>query len=394
MTSTIRPLVGLLPGTAANGLLEELLEQVCAALQISDTHYERAVQHYEAAGRWLGEDGSPLAAHNPRIYPQGSMALQTTTRPWTDEDTFDLDFVLELDAPSEDPMRLYRMVEQRLLEHGTYATLLERKRRCLCLNYTEDGGVFHMDILPAREDVVRAGTCIEVPDRKEPKKWQPSNPLGYIAWFDARAERGVLLERAEQAPLPDNAPAHAKAVLRRAVQLIKRRRDLVFRNRREDAPRSVLLTTLAGTHYHGQLDVASALLAILEGIALEIRMAAPARITVCNPTNTDERFCESFKTHAQYRLFVEFVEQFREEARELLRVTGLPKLQAALGSMFGEKVTRRVLNEYASRVNTDRQDGTLRVEQRGGPATIQQVSVRAGTVGSGIVVPKNTFFGE
>ena len=387
--------VPLQPTPASSALLDELLGQVCDALQISTTQYQRAVEHYEAVGRWLGDEETPLAKYNPRIYPQGSMVLQTTTRPWTDEDTYDLDFVLEMDAPDADPMTLYGMVERRLLQHGTYGKLLERKRRCLCLNYTEDDGVFHMDILPAREDVVRTttckiGRCIEVPDRIERECWQPSNPLGYIAWFHTRAERGLLLERAEVAPLPDNAPARAKAVLKRAVQLIKRRRDLVFRDRRDDAPRSVLLTTLAGIHYQGQLDVATAVLAILDGTVLEISEAAPGRIIVCNPTNADERFCESFKTDKQYELFKEFVEQFRDEMRGLLRVSGLPKLQTIMGAMFGEKVTSRVLTEYASRISAAREGGTLRVEESGGPATIR----RAAAASSGIVVPKNTFFGE
>lgn len=377
----------------SGALLEELLGQVCEALQISATQYQRAVDHYEAVGKWLGDEGSPLTRFNPRIYAQGSMALGTTTRPWTDEDTYDLDFVLEMDAPSEDPMHLYRLVEGRLRQHSTYSRLLELKRRCLCLNYAEDNGVFHLDVLPARSDTLRGNTSIEVPDRNAPDEWQPSNPSGFIAWFNDRARRGVLLERADQTPLPDNAPAHAKAVLQRAVQLIKRRRDLVFRTRREDAPRSVVLTTLSGRHYRGQLTVGAAVLGILDGIAMEIDQAAPIRIAVCNPTNADERFCESFKTDEHYEVFKGFVDQFSAEMRGLLAMSGIEQLHSLMGPMFGEKVTTRALTEHANRINMARTNGVLRVEEAAGVVAIRGTTPTQPRAG-GVTPGKNTFFGD
>src|SRR6185437_13484850 len=181
------------PGTPQRELLDDLIAEICAALQISPSHFERAVRSYEAVGKWLGADDSPLASFRPLIYPQGSMALQTTVRPWTDDDTYDVDLVLEMRAPYKAPMALYAMVERRLRAHDAYARLIELKRRCIRLNYRDDGGVFQMDVLPARPDELRGGTCIEVPDRGEPTIWQPSNPRGYFKWFEAQATRTDLL---------------------------------------------------------------------------------------------------------------------------------------------------------------------------------------------------------
>jgi hypothetical protein len=382
---------------SANFQLDQMLADICIALQITPTQYRKAEKHYLAVGDWLAAPGSPIEKLNPRIYPQGSVALGTTVRPWTDADEYDLDLVLEMDTASDNPMALYRLVADRLKANGTYARMLELKRRCLCLNYEEDGGVFHMDILPARHDGIRGDTCIEIPDRNTPEEWQPSNPLGYKAWFDRQARMGVLLERAEQAPLPGHEPAEDKTVLQLMVQLLKRRRDLVFAAEPEDAPRSVVLTTLAGRHYDGSRDLVTALYTVLTRIEDQIRRAHPRRIIVCNPTNADELFCESFKTDALYRTFVDFIAQFRLEVEVLLRTNGIPQLQRELSKLFGDMPARVAIREYTERMSKARDTGgVFQSVSRSTPAGLVVPALGAPRPNNSQRAPvaPNTFFGE
>lgn len=377
---------------STNMQLDELLEQVCVALQITSSQYQNAEEKYRAVGRWLRAPESPLAKLNPEIYPQGSFALQTTTRAWTDEDEYDLDLVLQVKPTSDNPMTLYRLVERRLLEHSHYREILESKRRCLCLNYTGDDGAFHMDILPARQDALRGGTCIEIPDRNTPTEWQPSNPLGYQAWFESRA-RLWALERAKQEPLPGNPPADERPVLNRTVQLMKRRRDLMLHDREEYAPRSVLVTTLAGKYYRGEQDVITALMRVLAGVNSAIEAARPGRIIVCNPANEEERFCESFKTDEHYRVFTDYIAQFQREVAALASITSLTNLEPALSAMFGSKVTKRALLEYGERVSTARRDGRLYADAaRRSPGLM--IGTSAGISASKDPIPNNTFYGQ
>jgi hypothetical protein len=398
--ATMEARVPTVPGDANE--LDRLLADVCEALQITPTQYANAEAKYQAVGRWLAAEESPLASLRPQIYPQGSMALQTTVRPWNDKDSYDLDLVLQVEPTSEDPMALYRMVETRLQLSPHYRDILERKKRCLCLNFVGDDHAFHMDILPARPDEERGDTCIEVPDRKTPEVWQPSNPRGYQKWFESRAVReALLLAERKQEPLPDNDPAYAKAVLKRAVQLMKRRRDLMIPDA-DLSPRSVVLTTLAGTYYRGERDVTSALSTILTGIKQAIAAARPGRIEVCNPTNMDERFCESFRTDEQYEAFASFIDRFLEEVRALATTVSVPKLQPVLTQMFGETITKRALLEYGKRVSEARERGAVTTGNVGGKAGLV-LGTHLGVVGStpakpahstGRPVPKNTFFGE
>jgi hypothetical protein len=62
--------------------LDRHLARVCLILQLTDAQYKDAKLKYEAVGRVLSSEGSLLAAYGPEIYPQGSMLLGTTNRPW------------------------------------------------------------------------------------------------------------------------------------------------------------------------------------------------------------------------------------------------------------------------------------------------------------------------
>lgn len=358
--------------------LDLLLKAICSALQLTTTQYEDAEAKYNAVGTWLQSGETPISQLQPLIYPQGSMALQTTVRPLR-QDEFDLDFVLEVARFQDNPMALYRIVQMRLAEHAHYRQILEPKRRCLRLRYAGD---FHMDILPARTDIHRGGTCIEVPDRHSPTSWKPSNPKGFRQWFESRASQLTLLEARVQEPLPDNGDAESRPPLKRAVQLLKRHRDVVFDDPHQ-APRSIVLTTLAGRYYLGSMSVSQSLLDVLASISAAVDEARPSRIVVPNPTNPEERFCEAW-TPSSYESFVDFVRKFHHQLRLLCDARDLEDVAARLAELFGESMSQRAVRDYAQHINTARRQNTLR-------ASVTGLSV---SQGPGRLVPKNTFHGD
>ncbi|MBI4562826.1 MAG: nucleotidyltransferase [Candidatus Rokubacteria bacterium] len=363
---------------SANEQVDTLLEEVCVALQLTETQYTNAEEKYRAIGAWLSAADSPLAPFAPVIYPQGSIALQTTVRPRrdTEQAEYDVDLVHELKADVE-PMALYKAVERRLASHTYYRQILEPKKRCLRLNYA---GEFHMDILPAVPDPLRGGTCILVPDR-ELQSWTESNPRGFVHWFNDRAGVVVAGERKAQ-PLPANDPAYARPPLKRAVQLLKRHRDIIF-GANDAAPRSVVLTTLAGHHYRGEQFVVDALLRILDGVMGEIE-ATPGIMLVANPTNPEEHFSEAWDEES-YARFVDFISRFRTAFRSLLTETGMSAIRDRLSALFGEEPTLRALDAFAKRVEVARSSGALRVGAGLG-LTTRTTATRS--------IPRNTFFGE
>jgi hypothetical protein len=359
--------------------LDTILIEICKALQLTTTQFDDAKQKYEAVGEWLAGDGSQLQVLRPSIYPQGSMALQTTCRPWRREE-FDVDLVCQLAATAHGPMQLLDQVGRRLSEHKYYASILEPLKRCWRLNYAGD---FHLDILPAKEDTARGGTAILVPDRKL-RDWKESDPKGYAQWYHARARSLAWLEARKTEPLPDNDPAVARPPLSRAVQLIKRRRDFYFAGN-ESAPRSIVLTTLAGHFYRAEPSVYAALLQIVRGMA-EAILATPGVMVVPNPANEAENFAESWQSHPEdYEQFKTFVRDVYAELEELPSLHLRSSLPEHLGELFGEREAKMAVNAYAERVNSVRERGLLRVAPSVGIAP---------AVTKSRPIPRNTFFGS
>ena len=143
------------------------------------------------------------------------MALGTTVKPRSYEE-FDLDLVLLFKLFYGSPAELRDLVTHRMQANGLYRDKLGlTKPRSIRLLYKSQ---FYLDIVPARPDSARGGTFIEVPD-KELKCWIPSNPRGYINWFESQCS--LLLEKAMRAPLPAQVPTSGKPVLKRAVQLLR-----------------------------------------------------------------------------------------------------------------------------------------------------------------------------
>lgn len=346
------PALPLSPSSA----LDDIVAQVCLTLQISPTQFDLARTHYEAVGEWLRTNGSPLALLKPRIYPQGGMALRTTVRP-REREEYDLDFVLEVSAALMNPMALYEMVAQRLATHDVYRRKLERKKRCLRLNYEHD---FHLDILPARPDAVRQGSCIEVPDTAL-RDWKPSNAIGYISWFERLCDFGVLLKASrQQAPLPPLLPESQLRVLREVVQLIKRRRDNAFAGN-DLAPRSIVLTTLAGQFYARQESLVGSLEQVLIAIETAIDRAHPRAIEVRNPTNPDEVFSEAWATNPEaYRAFIGFIRDFRREVTALRLANGLLTIASLLDRMFGDSLGQQALKGYGARLEAAKKAREIR----------------------------------
>jgi hypothetical protein len=367
--------------------MDDLLRRICEQLQLSPTRYEQAVDRYEAVCRWLEADGSLVASYRPTIYPQGSMRIGTTVRPIRHSE-YDLDFVCEISAHPDSfdsPLQLLNLIITRLREHKDYASILEVKNRCVRLNYANE---FHMDILPACPDGILGNGCLVVPDQ-ESREWKPSNPKGYANWFEKRcelalqvlmAERARLLSKAE--PIPDQEAAEDKATLKRAVQLLKRWRDVRYEKQPDLAPISMVLTTLAARTYEGQASVSRAISGILDKVVALIGSGRP-RLFVLNPAHEEEDLSERWKDPEQYEAFVSGIRELHKLWTNVMTASGIQNVSKALEGLFGEQV-RFAVAAQANRLQELRSEKALRVKPAG-------LITAAPTIG--LAVRPNTFHG-
>jgi hypothetical protein len=360
--------------------LDAVLLDVCEELQLAPTRYQLAVERYGAVNQLLERQGSPFQFFRPRIFPQGSMALGTTSKPV--EGPHDLDFVLQIDAPHWrwHPLAGLHALYQFLSGNETYREMISMKNRVVRLTYADE---FYMDILPAYTDSASGGTCILVPDRARVSLC-PSNPEGYILWFRNKCftRRRMVLEKAK--PVPSQQAVHEKEPLQLAVQLLKRWRDLAF----EDqclAPISVVLTTLAASYYQGEESVSDALSTILAGIVNAIANADlnDKRIVVRNPSNLLEDFGERWDANPNaYDAFRIGIRKLQKEWAVI--ATGGRETNKDLERLFGEYV-QTVLVKRSQRLQEARKAGALAVGSTGAITGL----------GSGVTrIPQNVFHGD
>jgi len=57
---------------SANAQLDQMLEDACEGLQLTETQQKEAEGHYVAVGEWLSDEESPLHQFDPAIKTQGS----------------------------------------------------------------------------------------------------------------------------------------------------------------------------------------------------------------------------------------------------------------------------------------------------------------------------------
>jgi len=346
---------------------KQLLRGLAESLDISEAQYEAAVKHYEAVGDWLNKDDSPIAAHDPQIYPQGSFRLGTMIKPINDKDEYDIDLVCELKTLKKENVtrkQLKDMVGDRLKENERYRKMLKEGKRCWTLQYA-DSARFHMDILPAIPDdeingVVRqiganlAESAILITDR-ELYNWQRSNPVGYAEWFKERMRiqfnaKRMLLAKSLRASVEEVPEYKVKTPLQQSIQILKRHRDIMFADDQDDKPISVIITTLAALAYNNEADLLEALVNIVHGMPSFIQRKDGAP-WVENPVNPTENFADKWKEEPQRETkFRKWLRQVRADLETALRAGGPYDMIEGLKPRFGD----RIVNQAASKFLPDR----------------------------------------
>jgi len=349
----------------------KFLQNLAESLDISEAQYEAAVKHYEAVGNWLNKDDSSITEYDPQIYPQGSFRLGTMIKPINDKDEYDIDLVCELKALNKKNItqkQLKDMVGDRLKENERYRKMLKEGRRCWTLQYAESAR-FHMDILPAIPEIPdgennetakvtgtnRAASAILITDR-ELHNWQRSNPKGYAEWFkDCMKvqfnEKRMVLAKLIRADV-ENVPEYkVKTPLQRAIQILKRHRDIMFADDQDDKPISIIITTLAARAYDNEADLVEALQNIIKKMPNLIERNEQGNALVTNPVNPPENFADKWKKHPEKEVkFRQWLQQVRADFEAALRARNLRDMIEGLKPRFGD----RIVNEAASKTFPDR----------------------------------------
>lgn len=354
----------------------ELLRYLAEWLDISEYHYRQAEERYQSLGNWLGRDKSIVAKFAPRIYPQGSFRFGTIIKPVSNEEHYDIDLVCEL-AISKDQISQKELKEAVGYEIKGYARAnnmnspCKEGRRCWTLNYAE-GAQFHMDSLPALPDGESfrlllysngfsadryTDRSIAITDNTSPNYaiiypfWPQSNPIGYAEWFKDRmkvqfeASRMSLAERL-RADVEEVPEYKVKTPLQRAIQILKRHRDIRFIKEPEKKPISIIITTLAARAYENEVNVLDALINILERMPNFI-LRQDGVVWIPNPVNPLENFADRWREQPEREeIFMSWLDQVRADLQLGLQQRSIPDAGEALKSSFSDRPVNEALQYF------------------------------------------------
>ncbi|MDD9863254.1 MAG: nucleotidyltransferase [Gammaproteobacteria bacterium] len=336
-----------------SNLLALILEKTAEALDIPEHVYEDAVLKYTDVGEHLANDESELSDYSPDVYVQGSFLLGTVVQPIDINEGYDIDLVccLEIDKEHIAPKDLKEKVGQRLRARGDLARMLETSRRCWILKYPKERSMpkFHMDVLPSIPNEERRPTGILLTDT-ELRMWQKSNPRKYAEWFKKQMEISfhavknalAIKIRAEVDNVPDWL---VKTPLQRCVQILKRHRDIYFKNDPDNKPVSIIITTLAGHAYNNEGELYNALKSITQGMSKYIEKRN-GQWWVQNPVDDGENFADRWNEYpARHKAFQKWLDKLREDFTRVYVIDSTQEAINLLNTSIGEKVMSKVAND-------------------------------------------------
>jgi hypothetical protein len=380
--------------------LVAVLETVCESLELTPAQFELAKERYEGVGAYLARSNIPIL-RSLAIYLQGSTALGTTVKP-VGANEHDVDLVAHIPDPDIEiaPAGLKGTIGDCLKSNGHYAPLLEEMPRCWRLNYANE---FHMDITPSIPNPeCRLGGEL-VPDKKL-KMWKTSNPKGYKRLFEERAKLAPVIrhqtslkrDAAQDSVEPYPKAGGFKGILRRAVQIAKRHRDVLFIDHIDVAPLSVIITTLlsrsyewcvANRQYDNELELLLDVIRHMPDTIEMRRIDGHDQWSIWNETTAGENFAEKWnRMPERAEAFFSWHCRLLSDLTDLDVVRGVDRLSDRLKSLFGPRPATAAIDALTTRISNARNDGSLRVA----PA----IGLSVGETPISTPVRANTFFGS
>ena len=367
------------------GYTENIIIEICSKLQLQPSLYALADERYHTIADTIQDDAA-FDNLELRIYPQGSFRLKTTVKPIKGNE-YDLDFVAELPRNSNmTPRQLYDHIYRILSTDGIHNKMLEKKSRCIRVCYAND---FHIDIMPGQA-VDRLTNEIIVPDRELKNWYHHSNPIGYSEWFESQARTRIEYVLKSQRIQCSAEPIEEQEIithlepLRRAVQLIKRYRDIYCDKNNTEPVRSIVLCTLIGYISSDYSNEISIMMDFCKFVNRKIAASNGKPFEVKNPV-IDEVLTEKWEEDEQnYIDFVNMMDALTEDLDKLNTYSTNASVIKQLQAMFGESITNDAVKKNAEKLNKARLAGTVTIGATGKLNATKAVAT----------VKKNTFYGE
>ena len=238
---------------------DTLIIKAMEGIELSPTMENNAREKYEAIYNYI--DG---AGQQYDFKPQGSFLIGTAIRPLKDgkDGNYDLDVLAISRLPKNQitPKDVKHNIGDCLKQNKIYLERLEDEDdNCWTIQYADvsDGVGFALDIVPSvKEYSLGEMKAVSITQKNgDVYDWKYSSSLVFADWFLEingkfltneliQRERERLISNKVYASIDDIPTFAYKTNLQRAVQFIKRHRDIFYDRSQSNKPSTVLITAL------------------------------------------------------------------------------------------------------------------------------------------------------
>ena len=388
-----------MPNMRDQGTLDSLLRDVAKRLQLPASKHEVAERQFRAITDHIDREGSPLEGLVVQAYPSGSFAIHAAIASRVRSEQYDVDIVVELAVhENADPEQILQLTFEAI--NGTIGTRYHGKvrlnSRCVTVEYEDGVSIDVMPVARRSEPLERASNLFHYKKKTGETYQKPVNPYGFAFLYNKamggtgevgtyrRRLAGGLVTAAEAEPLPPAMPFDVKPLRTLALQLIKRNRTILYRNRDGmRCPPSVVLAGLSLNAGPQQGTLVDELLNVARTVreAIETAEGQGALLRVENPAFLGKDvFTDRWpEDRAAQRLYSNDLRRLIVSIQNLLNSDfDAVESKAALEALFGEAASEYAIDEYFTRQEVGRKSGLIGVGQ-GGKVGLVGTSV-AGTV--------------
>lgn len=379
--------------------LAMIFDSLANELNITASMLDKAETAYNALGAYIKASNEDW---DVAIYPQGSFELGTVIKPLTEEEQYDVDLIIHVKHPSFNAEQLRNAVMELLLKHGRYDGKVENKKPCIRIQYAESSQ-FHMDIASAI-DSFSNDESIQIArfDGISSYYYDISNPIGYIKWFKSTMQyeefRKAQAVFEAQTVVQELKLSRIRTPLQKAVQILKRHRDIYFMNRNDsdNRPSSIIVTTLCAMAYadtfgtYEKENTYLTILNMLNRIPHYLNRNEAGEFYLVNPSNPEENFLKKWNENDALVL------AFREwSAKAKMDIITNPdrfidndqsSLRTNLLESFGKRDMEKALDIYGKQIGDLADSGKLYYAAKGGNVTLNEQEGKA--------YNKHTYYGE
>lgn len=372
--------------------IDKMLRKIGKEIEISKTEHEKAVKSYNAVGTFIDNN---IPQYDIKVVPQGSFRLGTVIKPITDEDEYDIDLVAIIDHKFLSAKELKNIVGDALKSSDRYSEKLVEGKRCWTIEYSESSK-YHMDILPTMmSDTYSTNkelTMTHKEDEKSDYEFRQTNPEAYYDWFVERMEEERKRLKEEYAvrnklEIVDVPEYEIKTTLQVAIQILKRYRDIKFKETPDIKPISIILTTLMAKVYTGKESVYELIEKFSKEYMMHIEKDENGNIIIRNPVNENENFADKWPKYPERRkAFFKFMTELEQDlvTNKILLEGNIREQADFYKKLFGENMVNRVYENIANETRSEREKANIYLKENGN-ITSQKTNIN---------VRNHNFYGE